>query len=74
MDNLKELLMEYNLKELVELYGEAQDEDNTDNPELVGLYNHELEYVYGVGELKHLDFAQLKFVRELLEDVILYKV
>jgi hypothetical protein len=74
MDSLRERLMYYELGDLVNLYSEAQDNNNTDNQELVELYNHELEYCYGEGNLKCLDFAQLEYIRLLLEKVILYKV
>lgn len=74
MDSLKEHLMDMELGYVIDLYGESQDEDNTDHKDLVQLFNHELEYVYGKGNLNELDFAQLEYVRKTLEQVILYKV
>lgn len=72
--DLHELLMGMELAKVSGLYRESQDEDNTDDKELVRLFNHQLEYVYGTGNLDKLDFAQLSYVRQALEKAVLYKV
>ena len=74
MDSIEEILMDMELKQLVDLYEIVQDSDNKDDEKLLSLYNRELERIYGEGNIKFLDFAQMEYLCKKIEQSILYKI
>lgn len=75
MDDLYDILMHTDFGEVLEAYEKVEDSSNTRDDKLLELYNIQLEYVYGENRrVDHLDFAQMEWMKEVVEKVILRRI
>lgn len=75
LHDLYETLIHADFGDVLDVYEKVRDFSNTKDKKLLELYNRQLEYVYEEKkEVNDLDFAQMEWMKEVVEKVILRRI